>query len=189
MLQNAGSKCGSKNPPGTRTKLYYALDSEFNGWPRTRAEITGASAVLGDKKILDEPFDFTTAPSGQGNWKSADILVDTGEVRDVLEGELGGQGYKSSFGFFLAGTDAENLEVADDFAAASGCIVAMIADRLDNFRVLGTPDNPAMVETAEGSTGAKNGDRRGFAYTFSASTGETAPIYDAETHGIDITPN
>ena len=187
MLRNMGANCGSSNPPGTETELFYALDDEFTGWPATKADNGGI--LLGDAKILDAPFDFSGAPVGEGYWRKTTILVDTGEIKDVLEGELGGQGFKSSFGFFLKGTDAQNLEFADDLAAASGCLVMMLRDRKGNLRVLGKPSNPAMVESAEGTTGAKNGDRRGFAYVASASIGQTAPIYDDATHGIDITPN
>lgn len=187
MLQSLGANCGKNNPPGTETELFYALDDDFTGFPSRKSDNGGTE--YGDSKILDEPFDFTNASAGSGFWRKTTILVDTGEVKDTLEGELGGQGYKSSFGFFLKGTESQNLAFADDIASASGCLIMMLRDRSGNLRVLGKPSNPAMVESAEGTTGAKNGDRRGFAYVASASTGETAPIYDDATHGIDITPN
>lgn len=187
MLQSLGANCGKSNPPGTETELFYTVDDELTGFPSRKSDNGGTA--YGDSKILDEPFNFVNAPVGAGFWRKATILVDTGEVKDVLEGELGGQGYKSSFPFYIKGTDAQQLAFADDMAAASGCLILMLRDRKGNLRVLGKPSNPAMVESAEGTTGAKNGDRRGFAYVASASTGETAPIYDDATHGIDITPN
>ena len=91
--------------------------------------------------------------------------------------------------FFVLGTDAEQLEFADNMVAASGYVVGMLRDLKSNMRVLGKTSRPAAIESLEGTTGAKTGDRRGMAYTLTATTGGTAPIYDDETHGIDITPN
>ena len=56
------------------------------------------------------------------------------------------------------------------------------------MRVLGTNTIPAAVETAEGNTGLKVGEKNGFDFVLTASTGKPAPIYDDVTHGIDITP-
>ena len=112
----------------------------------------------------------------------------TGSIDDVLEGEVGGQGYKSSIPFRIKGTNAEQLEFADNLAAYSGCLVAMLRDRKRNMRVIGTKSIPASVESAEGTTGKKNGETTGFDYVLSAATGLTAPIYDDETHGINVTP-
>lgn len=188
VLNNLTVSCGKPNPPGTLIEFYYAPSCELTGFPQTRAEVN-AGTDPGDTKILDEPFDFSNAPTGQGYWRKAKLLVDTGEVRDVLEGELGGQGFKSSINGFIVGTDAEHLEFADCLVNYSGQLVCMLADIQGNYRVLGNDKRPAMVEAAEGTTGIQVGDRRGFAYTFSAFTGKTAPIYDAETHAIEVTPN
>ena len=179
--------CGTSNLPGTKTTLYYAPKGEFTGWPATKADNLGTDP--GDTKILDEPFDFTGAPAGSGYWRRADILIDTGAVNHVLEGELGGRGYKNSLPFFILGTDAEQLEFADELVRYDGCLIAMIEDRNGKMRVLGTTGVPAQVESAEGGTGLKTGDRRGIAYVLMDSTGATSPIYDHDTHGIEITPN
>lgn len=178
--------CGTANPPGTKLKLYVIPKGELTAWPQTKAELGGTAQ--GDTKILDEPFAYVST-TALGYWREYDILVDTGDVRDILEGEPGGQGYRNFFDFSILGTEAEQLEVADCMAAYSGCIIAMIIDKNDNHRVLGNLEIPAFIESAEGATGKTNGDRRGFNYVLYSNTGKTAPIYDAATHGFNLTPN
>ena len=192
MLNNlTGKQCGTPNPAGTEVDLYYTCSCELAAWPKTRFEVVTAAAgtpVEGDTKILDEPFNFTGAASGLGYWRKATIIVDTGALNDTLEGEIGGQGYKGSIPFSIKGTGAEQLEFADNLAAYSGCLVAMLKDRNQNTRVVGTKGIPAAVESAEGTTGLKNGEKNGFDYVLSAATGLTMPIYDDATHGINLTP-
>lgn len=193
MLNNLTSvQCGTPTPAGTEVDLYYTCSCELASWPGTKYDTVIAASgtpAEGDTKILDEPFDFTGAASGTGYWRKATIVVDSGAINDTLEGEVGGQGFKNSLPFKVKGSNAEQLEFADNMAAYSGCLVAMLRDRNDNLRVLGNKGVPAYVESAEGTTGLKNGESNGFDYVLSAGTGKTAPIYDDATHGIDITPN
>jgi hypothetical protein len=179
--------CGESIPPGTKSKLYFTLKGELAAWPQTKEELGGSAQ--GDSKILDEPFDFSGAPSGLGFWRAVDILVNTGQFRDTLEGEIGGQGFTSRVDFFVLGQGENQLEFADCVAANNGCLIAMVPDKSGNHRVLGNLDDPAFVEAIEGGTGLAPGDRVGAAYTLYANMGITAPIYDADTHGIDTTPN
>jgi hypothetical protein len=187
MLKNlTAAQCGSQAQAGTEVDLYYTCSCELAGWPATKADNGGTAD--GDTKILDEPFDFTGAATGTGYWRKATIVIDTGSIDDALEGEVGGQGFKSSIPFRIKGTDAEQLEFADNLVAYSGCLVAMLRDRKSNLRVLGTKSIPASVESVAGTTGKKNGETTGFDYVLTASTGKTAPIYDDATHGINVTP-
>ena len=192
ILQSLTRICGTENTPGTKVTLYYAKKGEFNGWPRTRHEVVtaaGGTPVAGDTKILDEPFDFSEAPAGMGYWRKVDILVDSGAINAVMEGETGGKGIKNMIPFYVLGTNAEQLEFSDSIVAHDGCLVAMLGDREGNFRVLGNPDVPVQVESIEGGTGTKIGEKRGFAYSLMDNSGKHAPIYDAATHGIDLVPN
>ena len=179
--------CGQSIPPGTKLRAYFTLKDELTGWPDTAEDNGGTDQ--GDSKILDEAFDFSGAASGKGYWRQLDILVDTGAVRDTLEGEIGGQGYVNRFDFFVLGAGAPQREFADLVASNAGCLIFMVPDKAGNYLVLGNPDNPVFVESAEGGTGAKNGDRVGFQYTLYANTGYTTMLYDATTYGIDTTPN
>lgn len=180
--------CGSPLPPGTKSKLYVTLKDELAAWPQTQEAITldaSGTPVKGDKKRLGEAFDFTGAGSGLGFWREYDILVDTGVLRTLLEGEIGGQGYRQRLDFFLLGNGPVENEQADDFLGNSGCMIAMIGLKAGQYAVLGDLDDPVFIETAEGGSG---GDRVGFAYTLYANTGTTPYFYDADTLGIDTTP-
>lgn len=182
-------QCGKKNLAGTEIDLWYTCSCELTGFPRTKAVIDGTT-VPADTKLLDEPFDFSNAPAGEGYWRHTKVVVDTAAITDTLEGEVGGQAYKNGLPFFLAGTDAENLAFADAMAIYSGCLIFMMKDAMENHRVIGKTGRPASAESIEGTTGLKNGDRRGFAYTMMAGTGLTAPIYNvSETNIIKLTPN
>jgi hypothetical protein len=185
--------CGDPLPPGTKAKLYVTLKDELNGFPATVEALklamtpTPGVPVKGDKRRLGEAFDFSEAPSGFGYWREYDILVDTGQLRTLLEGEFGGQGFRQRLDFFLLGNSAIENENADDFVANGGCMIAMIGMKAkDDYAVLGDLENPVWVETAEGGSG---GERVGFQYTFYANTGRTPYFYDSAEFGIDTTPN
>lgn len=180
-LISLSSSCGKTHRPGTKTKLYFTCSCELADWPAIGT--TGA-----DKKEFTEAFDFTGAPTGKGFWREADILVNTGNISYNLEGELGGQGYKNSVTFFISGSDKEQLHFADQIRETSGFLVVMLADKKGQLRVIGSKEEPARVETAEGATGLTNGERNGTAYTVSDDIGLTAPIYP-NSLGVDLIPN
>jgi len=172
ILKSLSRVCGTPNPPGTAAKLYYWSKGELNSWPTTVAE--GGGTALGDTKRLDGDFDFKST----GYMRSVDILVDTGQLRNILEGEPGGQGFKSEVDFFVLGTNAEQLEFADCMAAYSGCLISMIKTRAQDLQVIGDLDSPCFVASADMATGAKNGDKSGTAYKLYAATGVTSFIYN-----------
>lgn len=177
------TNCGVQTPPGTEVDLYYTCTCEMADWPAITAGTT-----LGNKFKLSEPFDFTGAASGTGYWRKARLLVDTGAYKAMIEGEVGGQSTKSEIRGFLIGSDAERMEIMDNFRMNSGCLAFIIKGREQALSaVIGSKTLPASVTSAEMDSGEKAGDRNGTAYVFSAP----GPIfyYDAATHGIDVTPN
>jgi len=180
-------QCGTPLPPMTKAKLYITDKDELAAWPDTQFAIDTAALDTpdkGDKKRLGEAFDFTGAGSGLGFWRQYDILVDTGILTIPLEGEIGGQGYRQRLECFMMGLGPVESEQADDFLAFSGCMIAMIGLKTGDYVVLGDLENPVFVETGEGTTN----ERVGFAYTFYSNTGLTPSFYDADTLGIDTTP-
>lgn len=186
-IQSLTRACGSNVPPGIQLTAWFTLAGELAAWPETREE--GGGTAQGDSKILDEPFSFTGAPVGKGFWRKLNILTDTGNVRDTLEGEIGGQGFVNRLEFFVLGASAAQREFADLVAANAGCLVFMVKTKSGEHVVIGNKDNPCFVEASEMALGAANGDRVGTSYTLYANTGYTCPIYDAAEHGIDETPN
>ncbi len=183
------AKAKQQRPPGLRAELLITYAPELAAWPRTKAEIS-ATGANGETVILDEPFDFSTAPAGEGYWRKYNIIVSSAKLDDTIEGELGGQGIYSMLAFQLAGTAAEEIEFANLLVAGSGCFIAAISDKNGQYRILGNLTDPAyIVSGGILSSGAKIGDVKGGTYTLRSDTGYASPIYDANTHGFDLTPN
>ena len=55
-------------PAGTDIDLYYTCECELNGFPQTEYQLN-STTNLGDRLLLAEAFDFSTAPVGQGYWR------------------------------------------------------------------------------------------------------------------------
>jgi len=183
-LQSLKRVCGTKTIKGTKAVARFCIKGEFNGWPQTKEELGGSAQ--GDSKVLDEPFDFSTAPPGFGYWREIDILVDTGQLKMLIEGEVAGLEFKNGLDFFIQGSGAAQLEFGDLMIQYSGCLIWNIPDKNGNEYILGDLENPCFVESGEGGTG---GDKNGMQYSIYSKTGLTPMIYDADTHGIDLTPN
>jgi hypothetical protein len=187
-LLSLTKQCGTQLPPGAKLKAYWIPISELDGWPETRAELTQGTPAQGDTKILDEPFDFVDTV-GKGFWRELSaILVDTPSVTNNLEGQIGGQGYRQRYNFFIPLNNAPALEWLDCLVANSGCTVWMVPTKDGNYHVIGDPDNGVFVEVVEGGTGTSE-DRLGYNVTIYANTGYTTLLYDADEHGINLTPN
>jgi hypothetical protein len=164
--------CGTANPPGTKAVFRFWKKGELTTWPATVA--AGGGTAAGDTKRLAGNFSFI--PSGY--MREVDVLVDSAQLKNMLEGEPGGQGYKTEVTFFVLGTQAEQLEFADCMAAFSGCLIGMLETRAGDKHVIGNIDIPCFITAAEMDSGAKNGDKSGTAYTLTASTGYTSFIYN-----------
>ncbi len=188
-LNDLVSQCGNQRPPGVEVTIYFTLDHELASFPLTQEAITLAlpgTPVAGDKKRLGEAFDFTGAASGEGYFRRVKILVDSGNIRNTIEGEIGGQGNRQRLDFFIEGMEAEALEWGDDLLGYSGCLIPLIPIKAGQYVVLGDKKNPCFLEAGEGGSG---GDKVGHSYTLYANTGFMPYLYDADTLGIDITPN
>lgn len=165
--------------------------AELTGYPMTRAQVANAatpnSALPGDTKILDEPFDFSAAPVGEGYWRSFPILINTGIVQNTEEGEIGGKTMMNEGLFFISGNGPVEKESVECLRGASGCGIFMFPDKAGRHQVVGTDESPAYFEITE--SGGTGGERVGYNVRVYADTGAINLEYDATTHGIDITPN
>jgi len=176
--------CGSQQPPGAKEVFYFTYIGELASWPQTEAEAAGTDP--GDTVMLSEAFDFAGADPGEGFWRKVTaILVDTPVVRNTMEGQIGGQGFRQRYDFFLPLNDAKTLEWLNELLAASGCIVCLIPTKAGNYHVMGNLEAGVYVEAADGGTG---GDRVGYQITLYANTGKTTLLYDAANDGINETP-
>lgn len=181
--------CGTVEPKGTKSILYVTVKGELTGFPQTREEVVLAAAgtpAQGDSKILDEPFDFSGAPTDYGFWRSAPILLNTGAFTNRGQGDLGGRSMENEIIGFIPGNDSKTKEFIDCLMAYDGCLIGMIPDKAGRYQVGGNLEDPLQVEIQEGGTG---GDRVGYSIRLYCDTGVTNMEYDADTHGIDVTPN
>lgn len=177
--------CGGTKIPGTK-EVFYTIpitELEANGLPATEAD--GAGTELGDKKKFAEAFDFTGAASGTGYFrKHTAVLVNTGQVTNTVEGQIGGQMFGQRYTFFADANDAAMMEWLDDLISQSGCFLALVPKKDGDLMLLGDLESGVYVEAIEGGTG---GDRVGYNVTLYASPGKTTYIYPG-TLAINTTP-
>lgn len=182
QLRSLTKNCGTVFVPGTEATLYMIPKGELNGWPATAAD--GGGTAPGDTKLLAEAFAYVDTVE-LGYWRKWDLLVDTGNLRNTSEGEIGGQGFRNRAVGFIQGYGAQEQEAMDCLLAYSGCVILIIALKDGPAHVVGNPNNPAFVESIEGDVET----RVGYLFTMYANTGKTTPIYDIETLGLNLIPN
>lgn len=145
-------ECNQRFTAGTEVELLYASACKLDGFPKSKAELNAGGAVAaGDTKRLGEAFTFTTG----GRWFKTRIIINTGNIGKTLEGETGSKSIKRSFGFSIAGNDAETEEFNECIVASDGNILFALKQRdQKEWSVLGKTSLPAFIETLEGGGGA-----------------------------------
>lgn len=168
--------CGNGAVPGTKERMYFIQKGDI-----TTFATASASAEYGDDKILDQ--DFTLGVTAA--WKELDILVNTGDVIDAIQGEVGGQFIRNSFVFFVPEYSKGARKLVDDMLANSGCLIFLVPGKDGNVNVVGNLENPCYIEELTAGIGGPETTRVGTAYRVYADTGYSSPIY---TGAIDTTP-
>lgn len=163
LLRNLAKQCGTLLPPGIKVRIQYAATENITYYPQTKAQLGGTE--LGDARILAEEFQFAEGE----DWKQVDILIDSGVVKYLLEGEVGGQGWQSNFNFYIVGMEPASMEFADDIVTYSGCMIFRVCDKVGHDRIIGSLQIPVLIQSIEASTGERNGERNGSAYLVYAS--------------------
>lgn len=181
QLKDMVRTCGVNLVPGTKSQLLWIPKSEIVAMPATAADNGGTNP--GDTKRYDEAWNLVTT-TGLGFWRRMDILIDTGQLREVGEGEIASLNRPQRVEFFLQGNSDVQQEYIDCLVANSGCMIGMIPTKVGNFHVLGDLENPVFLENYEGGTA----DRVGYQVTMIANTGYTTMVFDADTYGINFTP-
>lgn len=176
-LKALSQPCGKKRITGTTTTIQYVGVDDIQTFPRSKYEINkdvnGYTAALGDTKLLTESFLFE---AGKG-WLDIDILVDSGNYASLINGEIGGQGYRNELPFKIDGSNPKHNEFVDCLIQHSGCMIFRVKSKSGYELILGTLENPVYVETISGDLTAI----LGFEYQLYCNTGLTAPIYQPDT--------
>jgi hypothetical protein len=171
--------CGNANLPGVKAKLYLIPKDEITTpWPTV-----GSGSTLGITKTLTTAWSLVTT-AGLGYWREFDILVDTGEIRMALEGNVGSKFWRNFLDFFIEGLQKEQLYTADAMVADSGCLIGMVMLKDGTTLVFGDLDNPLFLEAGEGGAG---NDQVGIKYTLMFNNGKAPMIYNSGL-AIDTTP-
>ena len=89
----------------------------------------------------------------------------------------------STLDFQMASTDPEVIGAMQ--CLINACMVAIVVEKSGHKRVLGTPNIPAKIESAEATSGKTSEDLRGVTFQLKSFTGKAAPFY---TGTIDLDP-
>lgn len=166
------------NQPGTKQTGYMVPASEVTAMPDY-----SSGTAEGDYVRASDDFDFTGAGTGKGFFRSFPMLINKNSYSVTAVGGIGSKGWKETFTFVIAGLNAEQLEWATRILNIPG--VWLCTDKMSVVHVIGRKDDPAFVETIEGSTG--DGPESERILTVTVSGYSARPI--VYSGAIDITPN
>lgn len=168
--------CGNGSIPGTGTRFYMVQKGDIT---------TFASNSLSSTPAETKTFDTAFTLAASKRWSEVDGLVNTGDVVDSLQGELGGQYIRNSFVIFIDNYDAAGRAFADELLANSGCLICLVpSKKTGEVNIVGNLNNPCFVEQLTGGVGGVETTKRGIALRVYADTGYTCPVY---TGAIDTT--
>lgn len=136
------------NTPGLSRSLYIANVDDF---------------VLGSEPKADTGIAVTTAPTFKTgkSWSKVDITADSGKLDIKVTTKGDSKSYENTYEFFIGGTSETQLAWVD--LVGAGDYIALIVDKCggDTY-VVGCPCSPVKMMSADGTTGQKSGDERGF---------------------------
>jgi len=173
-LTSVVKSCGNGQVPGTKQRVYFIQKGDI-----TTFASASASAAYGDDKTFDTAFTLGASK----RWWELDVLVNTGDVIDAAQGEVGGQFIRNSFVFFVPDYNKEQRKLVDDMLANSGCLIFLVPGKDGKVSIVGNLENPCVVESLTAGVGGPETTRVGAAYRVYSETGYSCPIY---TGAIDI---
>lgn len=164
------------NTPGTTQTGYMIPTSEIT----TDAAYT-ADTDEGDYVIADTAHVLSTTV-GKGFFRSFPMLINKNSYAISAVGGIGSKGWKETFTFVLAGVNEQQLEFATRMLNIPG--QWLCTDKVGKVHVIGRKNDPAYVETAEGTTGDGPETERIITVTVSGYTARPMIL----TAAIDTTP-
>ncbi len=166
------------NPPGIKQTAYIVPVSEITAEPGW-----SSGTAAGDYLNTSGNYDFSGAASGKGYWRSFPIMIDKGAYAVTAVGAKGSKSFKESFTFTIQGINAAELELVTRMLNIPAAFLC--TDKNNVVHVIGHKDEPAHVDTAEGTTGEGPEGERSITVTVTAYT--SRPMIYGGT--IDTTPN
>lgn len=160
---------GSDNMGGLRGKIFYCPIEDILTWP----------TIATDKISYTGNFICKTGK----NFVTIYHTLGTGKIDETTVGERDGKSIENLIEFFFPGG---KKEVAAFKRKAQNTPAVVIGKDSDgNYRVIGTEDLPAYLESASGTTGAASADRRGSTFQWKAESVAPPMFYEGT---IPLTP-
>lgn len=151
-------------------EVYAAIASHIDA-DQVPPAIDTANATLSDLATISADI---TMVSGKGFFKLA-VQSETGEIKDELVGNKGNKKVKSTFDFFVANTDAQNIGFIRRFKNIP--MVFLVKEKSGRVRKLGSKSVPIFMEAANMTTGKGAEDDTGMQITLSVVSSMPAPVY------------
>jgi len=159
---------GRLNPAGVK-KAIYAFVEDILSFPvldDPETATTLASLVEIDTAIVMKP--------GKQFFEYYGTLEE-GELKCTIVGPNDGKGFENSYEFSYPGNDP--IALGHLAATANRQIVWIVTEKNNVNRVVGSLEDPALLISADYSSGKKVADGRKTVITVKASAGTPAPIY------------
>jgi hypothetical protein len=160
---------GRYNPAGV-TKVYWALPEDIATFPTLKTP-DDADATF------DSLVTYSTAITMATGKKFQELYctLEEGELKSTFAGNRDGKGKENMLEISFPGNDAafHGFEAY----AANRDFVFLVKEKNGKVRVLGSPEDPAYLESGEGTSGKKIADGRKNVLTFKASGPTAPPIY------------
>lgn len=162
----------------SETNIYIAniYDIEKDAEPKRLGD---ADVKLEDTISITDDIIFK---EGKG-FRKITIQTETGEVKDVMEGNKGNKKYKNVFEYFLTNNNEGNLAYSNIFRNAP--VIVLVMEKSKRIRKVGSMISPAYIEDGSTTSGKGSVDDNGVQVTVSAATGQVAPIYKGNITLID----
>lgn len=164
---------GRLNPGGIAGFILYAFDEDIDSYPAALTADTETALTfdaLGSIPVAD-PF---VMKAGKYFHKIY-CTLEMGEVKFGMVGVRDSKSFENTVEISFPGNEAEMLGFIA--AAANRRMAVIVPEQNGKSRVIGHPNFPAQLDTAEGTSGKAVADGRATVITIKAAAGTPAPIY------------
>lgn len=169
---------GRYNPAGI-TKVYWALPEDIAIFPVLKtpddADATLSSLVT-----------YATAIIMKAGKKFQEIYctLEEGELKSTFAGNRDGKGKENMLEISFPGNDADFLGF--EAYAANRDFIFLVKEKNGKYRVLGSLEDAAYLESGDATSGKKIADGRKNVLTFKASGPTAPPIYTTDVAALLI---
>jgi len=159
--------CGDTNPPGVKVNTYWVNAGDVETWPVLKTTTDPGDTITYDGDIVLK---------ANKSFSKIVLVTDTGEVKSNLVGIVGSKSFERTLDGTTPKSGPEQLEFYN--RVANACPIVLVEDKNGNMHVIGSPDVPAEIVTAESGTGKAVGDLNGTAFSIKGTEGAAGYFYE-----------